>query len=303
MNYYIKVALITLLISVAVAETAGPMFGVRGYIVPFVSGFFGDDSTADNSVASLELTSEKPKPKKAKAAKFSASQALDVCVSAIKQVSLHPDFTQVPAVSPVLENRQFKMVWDKKSPARTMNADGADIGLLATCHVDQSTGDIALFSINGRSLVNAAGEGGLTGGWKVERAVSEVDNSTNVTVTATAADAVTVDGESATPQLVLHCGEDKTIVYIGMGVPVGTGTIMVDAGIGDDSDSSRWSISTDRRNIFPDGQYIGLIRQMMASPQATFSLAPGGGETIEARFDLRGLAAAVFPLQEACHWK
>ena len=304
MNYYLKVALITLVISVVVAEAAGPQLGFRGYIVPFVNSLLSGDTSPSAEIATLELTTEEPAPKISKTQGISSSQAMETCVTAVKQVTLHPDFTQVPAISAQEQGRQFQIVWDKISPVRTMNADGQEVSLLATCHVDAATGGIALFSINGRSLVSSLDAStGLTGNWKVERNVSEVDNSTNVTVRATAVSSIDIAGETATPQLVLHCGEDKTIVYIGMGGSVGAGTIMVDSRIGNEESRSRWSISTDRRNIFPDGQYIGLIRQLLNATEAGFSLSPNGGDPVEARFDLKGLAAAVFPLQEACHWK
>lgn len=307
MKYYLKVALLTLIISVVAAELVGPQFGLRGYITPFVNQMIEGEaktSAMPGEVASLELTNEEPPPPSAAKKLVSAAQALDICVASIKQVSLHSEFTQVPAVAGDTEDGVHKMVWGKKSPARTMNADGADVAILATCHVSAESGHIILLSINGRSLVNSpTGSANLIGGWTVERNVSDVDNSTNVTVTAVAQNVTTIDGASSKPELILHCGEDKTIVYVGVGLPVGAGTIPVTSEIGDDKSQSRWSISTDRKNIFPDGRYISLTRQLMAAEQAKFSMSPQGGDEISFQFDLRGLPAAVFPLQEACHWK
>ncbi|MCB1756156.1 MAG: hypothetical protein KDJ38_11570 [Gammaproteobacteria bacterium] len=309
MNHYLKVALLTLVFSVAFAEILGPLFGLRGYIGPTIMSLLGGSApsgqtTDEAHVASLELTDEQNGDQALAQEPVGVDMALDSCIAAIKSVSLHPDFTQLPTVKAEEDDDIFKFVWNKNAPARTMNADGAEISLLATCQVKKANGYINFLSINGKSLVDvAAGRAALLGNWRLERKVSEVDNSTNVTVTTKAIAPVNIQGKQVNPQLVLHCGEDKTVSYIDMGTEVGAGTLRVTTVLQNDESSSRWNIGSDRQSVFPDGQYIGLIKLMLEAPDLKVQMAPNGGDTVEIQFDLEGLPAAISPLQEACHWK
>ncbi len=307
MKYYLKVALLTLVVSIAAAELLGPKIGLTPYIGPRIKSLLqqetGTESSGQPSVQTLRLTEEETAQTEPPRETVKPEAALDTCIAAVKFVSLHPEFTQIPGISLNEDKSLFKAVWGKNAPARTMNADGKEVNLQVNCHVNKQNGRISLLTINEKTLISdPAGSPSVGGDWKVERAVSDIDNSTNVSVTAQSEAQYQIGGQAVNPELVLHCGEDKTVALINADAEVGAGTIMVSMFIDDDETRSRWNIAADRKNIFPDNQYIGMIRLLMKAKTVKFRFAPNGAEPVEFEFDLTGLSAAVYPLQQACHW-
>jgi len=305
MKYYFKVALLTLVVSVVAAELVGPRFGLQGYVIPWLEDRFAPQATTQpvSDVATLELATESAGTARVSDA-TSEAQALDRCVAAIKSIALHPEFTQVPDIRARTDRGVYIFGWNKTFPARTLNSAGRDVGMLATCHIERATGVILRLSVNGRALVTQPTRpADLRGSWSVQRQVSRVDNSTNVTLSLAAGQTVSMNGQRARPELILHCGENRTIAYLRVGVPVGAGTLRVRSQIGGEQSEARWSISGNRMDVRPDGRFIALIRSLMRSGDALFTLIPVQGDAVAIPFDLAGLPSAVFPLQEACHWK
>ncbi len=309
MKYYLKVALITLAVSVGVAEIFSPWLGLNGFIAPMIEDVLEQKKiiTLDKGeIAKLELTSEKDKKSPLPGKEIGIDLALDACVSAIKQLSLFPEFTQIPAIKPRISGIDFQFKWDNKIAIRTLNTQGAEVGLPAVCKVNKNNGLISELHIDKRQLVSGTSvdQKKITGDWKIERSVSSIDNSTNVVVSGYAAAPAIIGDRSVRPEIVLQCSENKTILYIGIGEEVGAGTINTSVSLGGGKEQrSRWNISADRKNIFPEGQYIGLIRSMLKAPDMLVGFSPSGEVSLKFRFKLAGLQAAVYPLQEACHWK
>lgn len=308
MKYYVKLALITLVVSVAAAEIFGPMVGMRGYIGPAIMGLLGGETGGQPSPTQLEMTPSSSTDSSgstliSSAKPMSADAALDTCTGALKSISLHPEFAQVPAVTPSLKNGIYTFDWSKTTPTRMMDTSGKEKSVAAVCRIGED-GRFRTLVLGARELFsNANGKGAVTGGWRIGRAISKTDRSTNVTVSTRAAAPIVINGEELTPTLVLHCGENKTVSYIKLGTNIGSGRIAVTSKTSSSEGSARWSISTDGKNIYRGSKYITLLRELAAASSYTLSFSPSGQDRVSLHFSLDGLKAAINPLQEACHWR
>ncbi len=311
MKYYVKLSLITLLVSVAAAEIFGPLVGMRGYIGPAVMSLFsGGDESTENTVQ-LELansdsntsanTGSLTTPAAAKL--MSADDAQDSCVSALKSVSLYPEFAQLPLVSPEASNGIYTFDWTDAIPISVLGASGKEQNQTATCRIGED-GRFRTLIVAGREIYsNAVGSGSVVGGWRIDRAISKADRSTNVTVSTKSTTPVVINGEELSPTLVLHCGENKTVSYVKLGTEVGSGKVTATSTVDGVETQLAWSISADGKNIYQGSRYITLLRRLAASSSYTLSFAPQGQKVVTLDFNLDGLKAAIFPLQEACHWR
>lgn len=313
MKYYVKLALITLVVSVAAAEIFGPMVGMRGYIGPVIMGLLSGDAKGVDTNGEVNIAQLAPPPTSdidnsdvtsvSSAQPMTPDEALDACVGALKSVSLHPEFAQIPAVKPVTKNGVYTFNWPKTTPTRMMNSSGKEQNLTAACRIGEDGRFRTLLLDKHKLFSDANGKASVNGTWRISRVISKADRSTNVTVSTRAEKPVVVNGTELTPTLVLHCGENKTVSYIKLGADIGAGRISVKSTADNDEQTLRWSISTDGKNIYQGSRYITLLRQLAAASRYTVSFSPNGQEAVSLSFSLKGLKAAINPLQEACHWR
>jgi type VI secretion system protein VasI len=62
--------------------------------------------------------------------------------------------------------------------------------------------------------------------------------------------------------------------------------------------------STDNRalGLWNGRKSIPLIKQMLGADKAIFRFTPYGNSPVTAKFGISGLAEAIQPLRDACHW-
>lgn len=308
--YYLKVALITLVVTVGFAEFFGPRLGFQSYLFPLLEPYLGTPAvipqreTTPSGVATLELTSEKDKKPASASVEATAEQAYEICYSNIKAISLFPEFTRIPEVKPDEKEKQYRFFWSKANSIRTLNTKGAEIALAAECHVQRANGFVSLFSIDKRVLAQGLASDNVLGNWAVQRTVSNIDRSTNVSVSINAATEILIGNQSVTPVLDIQCNENKTTFQVKANTVIGSGNVNVNLDLdGRDSINSRWVFTDDQLAITPTGQYIGTLQLLMKAGMMNVSFQTIDEQIITIPFRVNQLPAAIFPLQQACHWK
>jgi type VI secretion system protein VasI len=145
--------------------------------------------------------------------------------------------------------------------------------------------------------------------WTIERSRSSFDDSPTVELQLEAETRISGwPGRVETPALVLRCREHKTEAYVRTGMTPNveydrfneaTVRIRLDH---DPATKLIASESTDHEALFLP-EPIPLIRSLLKHERLTFGFTPFSSPPAETEFDLRGLTAAIVPLQEACGWK
>ncbi len=306
--YYLKVALITLIVSIGLAELIGPRFGLNGYLMPNVKKLANQQLTKsevrDSGVTTLKLTSEKGEKNKSKPKQTDADQAYEICYKNIKSVSLFPEFTRIPRMAPVDSKGLFQFEWGKINPVRSLNTRGAEVSTLISCQIEKASGYISFLQIDKQILANSLSSSSLIGVWKIDRILSDIDNSTNVFVSAPAANIIKLNSKETVPELVINCRENTTRFHIAMGQNIGTGSVDVKISIdGTDAFLSQWNYSSDKQGITPQEHHIGLLQLMLNAHVMKASFKSTVGTLINIDFSLDSLSAAIYPLKKACHWK
>ena len=306
-KHMVKVAALTIAGSVLVLETVGPLFGIHGFIGPQVANWLDEQPPTTTQPVPSETPSgageDDPGAPSPLRPGSPQAVAMESCVTALNAVSLHPKFNRIPFVEPTSEGNNIVYEWTANQPVVAMAVDGREVRRTAYCEVVPG-GDVAELMIDGRLLAaDEAGRSSITNNWQVIRAVSGIDGSTNVSVIGNALHAL-ADGTTV-PQLVLHCGEDKTVAYLKADIPLGEPrAAMPVTTVADGQESTAdWSISEDGLNAFVSGQYIPFIRDLMRADTFLLRFTDTTGTQQEAPFDPHGVTAAVAPLQEACHWQ
>lgn len=64
-----------------------------------------------------------------------------------------------------------------------------------------------------------------------------------------------------------------------------------------------WSISTNTKAVFYDGNVIDFIRKLQNGNQLFAQITPYGESPVSTTFNLNGLSEVIKPLQESCNWK
>ena len=142
------------------------------------------------------------------------------------------------------------------------------------------------------------------GKWSVTTEQSPIDDTMNVYLSLEAEDVINTGYELIRPVLHLRCAEDKTTLYIVWNLYLGSGSILVLTRFDHEKASYRnWNISTDNKAIFAPGRDTRYAKKLMKHDMLLVRLTPSGRSPVTAAFDLSGLAAAIQPLQKACHWK
>jgi len=141
-----------------------------------------------------------------------------------------------------------------------------------------------------------------TGKWRVSVDTNPVDDSTTVTALLEADEGESDAGDKTT--LILRCRSNETELYITWGGFIGSKAPQVLTRIGAaPPDTFEWSVSTNREGTFFPGDDIAFIRRLLDANRLVARVTPYQESPITAVFDLRGLRAAVRPLQETCGWK
>ena len=142
------------------------------------------------------------------------------------------------------------------------------------------------------------------GKWFVSTKQSMIDDSTNVYLSLEAENDIDTGYETIRPILHLNCSEDKTSLFIVWNLYLGENSIEVLTRMDHQEAESRyWNISTDRKVIFAPGRDTKYAKILARHKTFLVQLTPDGRKPVRATFDLTGLAEAILPLQEACHWK
>ncbi|MDO6460839.1 type VI secretion system-associated protein TagO [Granulosicoccaceae sp. 1_MG-2023] len=317
-KHMLKVAVLTLAVSVLLLETLGPLIGIRGYVGPLlmeqIARFRDADTDTQRGSALPPLAGSDTPVQAAPPAAVPElpatlrpgspeAVAMESCVTAISAVSLHPQFNRVPFVGPRHDGDNIIYVWDADAPLVAMAVDGSEVSRNVYCEVLPG-GAVSRLDIDGRTLaVDPQGRREITNGWQVYRAVSGIDGSTNVTVVGKALHALS-DGTTV-PELILRCGEDKTVAHLNAAVPLGEpgSTVQVTTVVDGRESRAGWRVAEDGRNLFASGHAIAFIRSLMRAGTFSLRFADAQGQEQESPFDPNGVTAAVAPLQEACHWQ
>ena len=142
------------------------------------------------------------------------------------------------------------------------------------------------------------------GKWFVSTKQSMIDDSTNVYLSLEAEDDIDTGYGTTRPILHLRCSENKTSLFIVWNLYLGENSIEVLTRVDQQkAKSSYWSISTDNKAIFAPGRDTKYAKILARHKTLIVQLTPSGRSPLRATFDVTGLAEAMRPLQEACHWK
>lgn len=141
-----------------------------------------------------------------------------------------------------------------------------------------------------------------TGGWAVRSEISPIDDSTNVMLRLESDEEVYGSFGSSRPSLHLQCRENRTDAYVYWGTYVDNEAVAVLTRFDSEkATEQRWSISTDRNATFAP-KPIAFIRKLLEHERFLAQVTPYGKSPVLTTFTLNGLAEAVKPLVEACHW-
>lgn len=145
--------------------------------------------------------------------------------------------------------------------------------------------------------------------WKVRSERSLIDDSMNVYLTVDAEEPLTDRfGSPFTPTLIVRCAENTTAAYINFGGPFmadtgryGVITFRIDQAPAFDRSVTE---STDNRALgFWSGRSaIPFVRSLLEGDTLLLRATPYNGSPITFAVPIRGLAAVIGPLREACHW-
>jgi len=141
------------------------------------------------------------------------------------------------------------------------------------------------------------------GKWRVTESVSKIDDSTTVYVTVNSNGTVRGKFGSKQPSLWLRCAENKTEVFIDVGLYLGLNETSVLTRMDKDKAVTKtWSISTDTKAIFVRGSDIRFAKELMQHEKLLVQLTPYNDNPVTFEFGIGGLSEAIKPLRKACHW-
>jgi type VI secretion system protein VasI len=66
--------------------------------------------------------------------------------------------------------------------------------------------------------------------------------------------------------------------------------------------TEEWSLSTDSKATFYPGNPVPYIKKMMVNDSFVAQVTPYNESPVTATFDIKGLARAIEPLIQTCHW-
>lgn len=144
-----------------------------------------------------------------------------------------------------------------------------------------------------------------TGNWKVDIKTSPIDDSKNVVISVNGNDSFRSSfGNVINPTLYIACRENKTELFIDWDVYLGLSeTSMIHRIDKQKAIKREWSISTNTKAVFYDGNVIDFIRKLQNGNQLFAQITPYGESPVSTTFNLNGLSEVIKPLQESCNWK
>jgi type VI secretion system protein VasI len=143
-----------------------------------------------------------------------------------------------------------------------------------------------------------------SGKWNMRTEMSPVDDSMNVFLRLEAEDTIaTRFGQETKPIMIIRCKENETDVLIlwenYLGLDDTEVLIRLDK---EPAKETRWDLSTDNSATFHRNP-IPFIREMLKRETLLARTTPYSENPATTTFDIRGLAAVIGKVQEACHWK
>lgn len=143
------------------------------------------------------------------------------------------------------------------------------------------------------------------GNWKVDIKTSPIDDSKNVVIFVNGNDSFRSPfGDNITPTLYIACRENKTELFIDWDVYLGLNqTTMIHRIDKQKAINREWSISTNTKAVFYDGNVIDFIRKLQNGNQLFAQITPYSESPVSTTFNLKGLSEVIKPLQESCNWK
>lgn len=143
------------------------------------------------------------------------------------------------------------------------------------------------------------------GNWRTETETSPVDDSKNVYISLEGDNSFTSSfGETITPTLNILCKEGHTYLLVNWDTYLGLEeTSMLHRLDKEKAINRAWTISTDTKAVFYKGNTIDFIKKLTSGTKLYMQITPYNENPVSTTFKLAGLAPALKPLQDACHWK
>jgi len=146
------------------------------------------------------------------------------------------------------------------------------------------------------------------GKWRVSRTKNPIDDSETVVLSLTADEGHSTWGTPIT--FIARCMSNKTEAYIAWNDYLGDDSHdvysdwkRVTIRIGDDkAKEQRWNLSTDSKATFAPAWAGDLLNAMAKADHFLAQVTPYNESPVTAQFDTSGLANALKPLAEVCHW-
>jgi type VI secretion system protein VasI len=146
------------------------------------------------------------------------------------------------------------------------------------------------------------------GKWQVSRTKNPVDDSETVVLLLTADKGQSTWGKPIL--FIARCRSNATEAYINWNDYLGSDSHdvysdwkYVTIRIGDDkAKEERWGLSTDSEATFAPDWAGDLLKEMAQTDHFLAQITPYNESPITAQFDTTGLANALKPLAEVCHW-
>lgn len=147
-----------------------------------------------------------------------------------------------------------------------------------------------------------------TGKWLISRSNSPMDDSKTVTINLYAINEISgYPSKSFRPVLYIRCKENKTEVFINIGVSANPeyglyNKFTVRIRLDDNKFlKQRWSESTNGEALFAP-KAISLARKLNKSKRMLFEFTPYNSNSQLAEFDVQGLEPYLKELSKTCNW-
>ena len=142
-----------------------------------------------------------------------------------------------------------------------------------------------------------------TGKWASRIEASPIDDSKNVFLSLPANEEIKSGIHTVKPVLLARCKENTTEVFVLWGLYLGMGeTTILSRLDAEKATSQSWSISTDYKASFYDGNDVEYLKKLLNHKKLLLQVTPYGESPVTATFDIDGLSGSINPLREFCKW-
>lgn len=140
------------------------------------------------------------------------------------------------------------------------------------------------------------------GKWSASVQTNPIDDTKTVTLYLTANEGKSHMGRMI--NLVIRCKSNTTELIISWWDYLGLNETSVITRVGNaTAEQKMWSLSSNNTATFYPGSPIAFIKSLMSADKLVAQVTPYNESPVTAIFDIRGLTAAIRPLQETCGWK